>query len=100
MTKYLIPVWTTLALLLAGPALANHCDPQYAAVQTTVENTTDIEPNTLEAATALLSAGLAACRQEEEQMATAIPDSPLLAADHVSVGQSMLINVSQLLSGH
>ena len=30
MNKFSIPIWTTVALLLAGPALADHCAPNIA----------------------------------------------------------------------
>ncbi|MCO6056561.1 hypothetical protein NG726_07710 [Pseudomonas sp. MOB-449] len=100
MNRCSILAWTTLALLLAGPALANHCDSNYTTVQMALDNAANIEPNALEAAAALLPSALAACRQEEAQLASASADSTMLATDYVSLGQSMLINITDLLSGH
>ena len=97
MNKFSIPIWTTVALLLAGPALADHCAPNIAAAQTALDNAAKVEPNVLDAVTALLPAALESCRLEEAHLTTAEFDSPMLAADYVSVGQSMLINVTALL---
>ncbi len=98
MNKHSMPIWTTVAMLLAGPALADHCAPNIADAQTAIGSVTNIAPNVLGAATALLPSALAACRQEEAQLAAADVDSPMLAPGYVSVGQSMLINVTALLN--
>jgi hypothetical protein len=100
MKKYSITAWTTLALLLAGPALANHCDADFADAQMAVDRASNVETNAVDAAAALIPAALEACRQEELQLASAEFDSPMREPGYVSVGQSMLINATELLGGH
>jgi hypothetical protein len=99
MSFYSIPIWAIAAMLLAGPALASHCDAEMAEAQAAANYATYLEPNVEDAAGALFQSALEACRLEEIQMANAEFDSPMLAPDYVSVGQSMLINVTQLVSG-
>jgi hypothetical protein len=99
MNKLSLYLWPVIATLLAGPALANHCDADAAAAQNAVNYSAYIEPNVLETATALFYDALEACQVEEEEMANAEFGSPMLEPDYVSVGQSMLINVTQLVSG-
>lgn len=98
MNKYSIAACTTLTLLLASPALANHCDADVANAQTVADLASNVESNALDAAAALLPAALEACRQEEIQLASAEFDSPMREPGYVSVGQSMLINITQLIS--
>ncbi|WP_324731888.1 hypothetical protein [Pseudomonas paeninsulae] len=99
MNTYCIATWTTLAMLLAGPALANHCGPQLAEAQSALNSRDSVEVNVLDAVSALLPTASQACQQEEAQLASAEPGSPMLEPGYISVGQSMLINVSALLSG-
>lgn len=100
MIKYSLSVLTVTTLLLAGSALAaDHCAPQMAEAQSALMQAGHAEPNALEAATALMDSAAEACLQEEQLLAYAEADSPMLAPDYVSVGQSMLINVSTLLNG-
>lgn len=98
MNKLSLYLWPVVALLLAGPALANHCDADAAEAQHAVNYAAYIEPNVLDVATALFDDALEACRLEEEQLVIAEFDSPMLEPDYVSVGQSMLINVTALVS--
>ncbi|MDH3242183.1 MAG: hypothetical protein OEO83_16125 [Alphaproteobacteria bacterium] len=87
------------ALLFAGPALANHCDDDIADVEWALGGPTTAGPNQVEAAEALLDDGAVACRHEEDELASADPDSPLLDPDFVTLGRSMLINAKDLLDG-
>jgi hypothetical protein len=96
MNKYSVPIWTTLALLLAGPVAADHCAPHIAASQQALEQLSGIETNAADAVTALLPAALQACRLEEQSLPLADAPAP---ADQVTVGQSMLINITGLLYG-
>jgi hypothetical protein len=98
MNKLSLYLWPVAAMLLASPALADHCAANAAEAQNAVNYATYIEPNVLDAATALFDDALEACRLEEEQLATAEFGSPMLEPDYVSVGQSMLINVTALVS--
>ncbi|MFZ3205895.1 MAG: hypothetical protein WA161_18760 [Pseudomonas sp.] len=98
MNKFSLYLWPVVAMLLSGPALANHCDVDAAEAQNAVNYATYIEPNVLAAATVLFDDALEACQLEEEQLASAEPGSPMLEPDYVSVGQSMLINVTALVS--
>ncbi len=98
MNKFSLHAWAVVALLLAGPALANHCDANYADAQAAIDNAYSLEPNVEDAVAALLPAAIEACRLEEEQLASAEFGSPMLEPDYVSVGQSMLINVTALVS--
>lgn len=99
MHTYLIAAGTTLALL-TGTALADHCAFDMAEAQSALSFADQAPVNAADAATALITSAAEACRQEEEQLASASFDSPMLAPDYVSVGQSMLINARALLSGH
>lgn len=98
MSFYSIPVWVMTAMLLTGPALAGHCDAEMAEAQTAANYATYLEPNVEDVAGALFQSALEACRLEEIQMANAEFDSPMLAPDYVSIGQSILINITALVS--
>lgn len=98
MNNYAIPIWTTL-VLLSGPAIAGHCDSNMIEAQTAFNQAYHVEQNVLDAASALLDSAVAACSQEEALLATVELGSPMLEPDYVSVGQSMLINVAELVSG-
>ena len=98
MNKLSLYLWPVVAMLLAGPALADHCAADAAEAQNAVNYAAYIEPNVLNAVTALFDDALEACRLEEEQLATAEFGSPMLEPGYVSVGQSMLINVTALVS--
>lgn len=99
MNKYAIPLCTAVALLLSGPALAGHCDADLLEAQATLNQVYQVEPHVLDAATALLDAAAEVCWQEEQLLATAEFDSPMLAPDYVSLGQAILINAAELVSG-
>jgi hypothetical protein len=99
MNTYRIATCTTLAMLLAGPALANHCSADFANVQSAANQATSLQPNVVSAVEALVPVALEACRNEALAMASAEPGSPMLEPNYVSVGQSMLINAADLLSG-
>ncbi|WP_172143622.1 MULTISPECIES: hypothetical protein [Pseudomonas] len=98
MNKLSLYLWPVVAMLLAGPALANHCDANLADAHASIDRAYSLEPNVEDAVAALLPAAIEACRLEEEQLATAEFGSPMLEPDYVSVGQSMLINVTALVS--
>ncbi len=98
MNKLSSYAWAVMAMLLAGPALANHCDANFDAAQAAIDNAYGLEPNVEDAVAALLPAAIEACRLEEETLANAEPGSIMLEPDYVSVGQSMLINVTALVS--
>ncbi|ANG64683.1 hypothetical protein A8C75_20850 [Marinobacterium aestuarii] len=99
--KSTIAVCATLALLLAGSAQANHCDADLADAEQAIGTAAvTLEPNALDAADALVDHAITACEAEEDQLATAEPDSPMADPDYVTVGQSMLINATQLASGN
>ena len=98
MNKLSLYLWSVVAMLLASPAMADHCDADAVEAQNAVNYAAYIEPNVLDAATALFDDALEACRLEEEQLAIAEFGSPMLEPDYVSVGQSMLINVTTLVS--
>lgn len=97
MSNYAIPIWTTL-VMLSGPALAGHCDSDMIAAQAAFNQAYQIETNVLDAAAALLDSAVVACQQEETMLASVEFDSPMLEPNYVSVGQSMLINVTELIS--
>lgn len=96
MHKLSLHFWMVVALLLAGPALANHCDADFSAAQTSIDRADSLAPNVEDAVAALLPAAIEACRQEEEQLANAEFGSPMLEPGYVSVGQSMLIDIAAL----
>lgn len=98
MNKLSLYLWPVVAMLLANSALAGHCDAEAAEAQNAVNYAAYIEPNVLDAATALFDDALEACRLEEQQLAIAEFGSPMLEPDYVSVGQSMLINITALVS--
>jgi hypothetical protein len=99
--KSTIAVCATLALLLAGGAQANHCDADLADAELALSTATvAVEANALDAADALIEQSITTCEYEEEQLANAEPDSPMADPDYVTVGQSMLINATQLASGN
>lgn len=100
MNRLCLAISATLALVLGGPALANHCGPQLAEARAALNNRDRVEANVLETVSALLPTASLACQQEEAQLSNAEPGSPTLEAGYISVGQSMLINVTQLISGH
>lgn len=93
-----IPVWATTAMVLAGPALAGHCDAEVAEAQAAANYAVHLEPNVLDAVTVLFQDALEACRQEDERLATVGLEPPMLEPDYLSVGQSMLINITTLVS--
>jgi hypothetical protein len=99
MKKLSFYAWAVMPLLLADPALANHCDANFDDAQAAIDNAYSLEPNVEDTVAALLPAAIEACRLEEQAFATAEVGSPKLEPDYVSVGQSMLINVTQLVSG-
>lgn len=96
MNKLSSYVWAVMVMLLTGPALANHCDANFDDAQAAIDNAYGLEPNVEDAIASLLPAAIEACRLEEETLATTEPGSPMLEPDYVSVGQSMLINVTAL----
>lgn len=98
MNKLSSNAWAVMAMLLAGPALANHCDANFDEAQAAIDSAYSLEPNVEDAVVALLPAAIEACRLEEQALVTAEPGSPMLEPDYVSVGQSMLINVTELVS--
>jgi hypothetical protein len=99
--KSTIAVCATVAMLMAGGAQANHCDADLANAELALSTATEtIEPNALDAADALIEQSISVCEYEEEQLATAEPDSPMADPDYVTVGQSMLINAAQLAGGN
>ncbi len=99
--KSTIAVCATLALLMAGGARASHCDADLADAELALSTAAfTIEPNALDAADALVDQAITTCEYEEDQLATAEPDSPMADPDYVTVGQSMLINATQLASGN
>ncbi|HUE93317.1 hypothetical protein [Pseudomonas sp.] len=98
MSRYVIPIWSVL-VLLSGPAMAGHCDTEIIEAQAALNQAYQIGANVHDAVSALLDSAAAACSQEEMYLATAEIDSPMQEPDYVSVGQSMLINVTQLISG-
>ena len=100
MNKYAILAGAAAALLLASPAQANHCDADIADVELLLAAPVTDEPNALEAAEALLDYAIADCDREEQELAEAAPDSPLLDPDHVTVGRSMLFNARDLTQGN
>lgn len=97
MNKLSSYAWTIVAMLLAGPALADHCDANLDDAQAAIDNAYVLEPNVEDAVAALLPAAIEACLLEEETLASAEPGSLMLEPDYVSVGQSMLINVTALV---
>lgn len=98
MSKLSFHAWAVVAMLLAGPALANHCDADFDDAQAAIDNAYSLEPNVEDAVAALLPAAIESCRLEEEALASAEPGSAMLEPDYVSVAQSMLINVTALVS--
>ncbi|MEO4047509.1 hypothetical protein AAFN46_10515 [Pseudomonas sp. CAU 1711] len=98
MHRYTMALCASLTLLCVTPAQANHCAYHLANVQTALSFAESLDSNRLTAAGALLEEASKACQQEETQMTYASLDSPMLAPDYVSVGQSMLIDVKNLLS--
>jgi hypothetical protein len=98
MTNYILLACASTALLLASPASANHCDNDMIEVQWLLDGSGNLEPNRVDAAEQLLVRAAQACLQENEQIMSAEPDSPLLEPGYVTLGQSMLINARELLS--
>ncbi|MCP8688463.1 hypothetical protein [Marinobacterium sedimentorum] len=99
--KSTIAVCAALAMLMAGGAQANHCDADLADAELALGAATiAVEANALDAADALIEQSISVCEYEEDQLATAEPDSPMVDPDYVTVGQSMLINATQLASGN
>lgn len=98
MSKYVIPIWTAM-VLLSGQVMAGHCDTEMIEAQVALNQAYQIETNVHDAVSALLDSAAEACSQEEVYLATVEIDSPTLDPDYISVGQSMLINVTQLVSG-
>ena len=87
-------------MLLAGPAQANHCDIDVAEVESLLVAPLTDDANKLDAAEALLGHAISACAQEEQELAEAALDSPMLDPDYVTLGLSMLINAQQLVGGN
>jgi hypothetical protein len=85
------------ALLLSGPALADHCAADLTKVQQRLSQPTSASINALEAAVALVERGIAACGYEEVEIAAALPDAPIRQLGYVTVGRSMLTNSFQLI---
>ena len=99
MNKLSLHAWAVVAMLLAGPALADHCYVNLDDAQAAIDNAYSLEPNVEDAVAPLLPAALEACRLEEQELANPEAGSPMLEPDYVSVGQSMLINVTALVGG-
>ena len=85
------------ALLLSGPALADHFAADLTKVQQRLSQPTSASINTLEAAVALVERGIAACGYEQAEIAAAPPDAPIRQLGYVTVGRSMLANSLQLI---
>ncbi len=100
MMKYAILASTTAVLLLAGPAQAYHCENKIAEVELLLAAPATDDANLLDTAEALLAHGIAVCEQEEQQLADAEPDSPMLDPDYVTIGQANLIHAGQLAGGY
>lgn len=100
MKNYGILLCSAAAVLLASPAWANHCDADAADVQWLLDGPATAEKNAIDAARGLLAHAQMTCVREEELFATAAPESPIFEADHVTLGQSMLINAKQLIEGN
>lgn len=97
--KTITGICTLLLALSSGGALAGHCDNELAEAEWALDNATDLEPNVVEAAEALISDALDACDGEEEQLLIEGFGSPLSDPTYVSIGQSMLINARDLANG-
>jgi hypothetical protein len=85
------------ALLLSGPALANHCSADLKQVQQRLSQPTSASANALEAAAALVQGAVTTCQHEEAEIAAALPGAPILQPGYVTVGRSMLVNSLQLI---
>jgi hypothetical protein len=85
------------ALLLGGPALADHCTADLSKVQQRLAQPTSASANALEAAAALVQSAITTCQYEAAEIAVAPPDSPILQPGYITVGQSMLVNSLQLI---
>jgi hypothetical protein len=86
------------ALLLSGPALAaDHCAADLANVQQRLSQPTSASANALEAAAALVQSAIAACGDEEAEIAAAPPDAPIRQPGYVTIGRSLLLNALQLI---
>lgn len=96
MNKLSSYAWTVMVMLLSSPVLANHCDANFDDAQVAIDNAYSLAPNVEDAMATLLPAAIEACRLEEETLANAEPGSIMLEPGYVSVGQSMLINVTAL----
>jgi hypothetical protein len=93
-----LTLWScAAALLLSGPALANHCSADLTKVQQRLTQPTSASANALEAAAALVQGAITTCQHEAAEMAAAPPDAPFLQPGYVTVGQSMLVNSLQLI---
>ena len=99
MKKYpnLMVLSCTAALLLSGPALADHCSADLTNVQQRLSQPTSATANALEAAAALVQSAITTCRYEAAEIAAAPPDAPILQPGYVTVGRSLLANSLQLI---
>jgi hypothetical protein len=96
--KHIINLYAGIAILASGTAQANHCELEAAIALEAIYGATVAESEILEAAQALIDRGLTVCANEE-QMALEQMEPVATDPDNVSLGQSMLINASQLVSG-
>ena len=85
------------ALLLSGPALADHCGADLTKVQQRLSQPTSASTNALEAAVALVQTAIPACQHEEAQIAAAPADDPIRQLGYVTVGRSILANSFELI---
>jgi hypothetical protein len=85
------------ALLLSGPALADHCSADLTKVQQRLSQPTSATANALEAAAALVQGAITTCQYEAAEIAAALPDAPIRQPGYVTVGRSMLVNSLQLI---
>ena len=97
MNFYVISAWTMAAMLVSGPGLAGHCDVEVAEAQAAAHYAGHLEPNVQDAVTVLFEDALEACRQEDERLATGGLEQQMLEPDYLSVGQSMLINIVEMI---
>ena len=92
-------IWTFAAVLFLAAGVAGaqeHCADDLSAAEDALATSVEASDNALDAAEALIDAAIAACEAEEAAMDAAEYDDPILDADHVTVGQSMLINAAEL----
>lgn len=95
----LITLSCTAALLLSGPALADHCSADLGKVQLRLSQPTTATANALEAAAGLVQLAITTCEQEAVNIDAAPADDPIRQPDYITVGRSELMNALQLISG-